>query len=277
LSKILYEGSESELTETRNSQLALYVEGIAVWRVLTSTYPINPHVAGGLSLGEYTALTAEGRLDFQTGVKLVETRAQLMDTACREVGGAMAAVIGLTSDQLNAAIATLKLDNAVWLANVICPGQLVISGTAKGVDQFIANAKSTGARKIIPLKVHGAFHSPLMASAAERFLPHCEKCPLKDSPTLHAVNVTGTLSQTNEEIREKLGRQITHPVLWEQNVRAMENEAVDLYLEIGGSGKTLNGANRRIATRAPTLSIEEMSDLIALEAELERNGGVLCR
>lgn len=278
LSTLMFDGSDTELTETRNSQTALFVQGIAIWRVLSELFPhLTPYVAGGLSLGEYTALAAEGRLDFTDGVPLVQKRGDFMNTACEESQGTMAVIAGLDASAVDSLVADLKMPNEIWVANYNCPGQVVISGTLKGVQAAAESAKERGARRVIPLQVHGAFHSGLMSSARDRLTEELKPLTLKESSVLHAMNVTGGLETDAETIKKNLGLQVTSSVRWEQDIRSMEKEGVDLYLEIGGTGKTLAGMNRRIGVIAPTVTIETIDDIAKLDEALANKEALQCK
>ncbi len=268
LSKIMLEGPEDELTKTSNSQVSIYVMSVALVRVLKRLFPeMIPAATAGLSLGEYTALTAAGRLSFEEGLELVQRRGDYMNDACEERRGAMAVVMGLDAAEVEHIVRHLNLVDDLWTANFNCPGQVVISGTLRGIEAGIEAVKAKGAKRVVPLQVQGAFHSGLMASAEQRLTPHLAQVKLKESPIGLVMNVPGDFVQEASAIRHYLAQQVTHPVRWEQGVRAMQREAIDFYLEIG-PGKTLAGMNKRIGLTAPTISIEMIEDLVKLEASL---------
>lgn len=260
LKKIILEGPEDVLTETRNSQTGIYVVSIAYLRLLQKQFPdLKPSVCAGLSLGEYSAVTAAGYLSFEEGLPLVQYRGQYMNDACEKHKGTMAVVLGLDADAVEAIVKEVNLPNDLWAANFNCPGQVVISGTLKGIEAGTQAAKAKGAKRVLPLPVHGAFHSGLMKEAEERLRPHVEAIPLKESSTQLVMNVPGNLVNDRAEIRNNLIRQVTHPVRWEQGIRRMEESGVNLFIEIG-CGKALSGFNKRIGNM-PTISIEKVSDL----------------
>ncbi len=262
LSKIVFEGSLELLTETRNSQPGIYVTSLALMRVLQKEFPsLRPSVCAGLSLGEYTALTASGRLSFQTCLPLVQIRSESMNEACEKVKGTMAALFGLSAGEVEELVRALQLPNDLWTANFNCPGQTVISGTLKGVEAGIEAAKARGAKRIIPLRVHGAFHSGLMRYAEEKLTPHLNAAIFQESSIQLVMNVPGNYVQETASIRSFLIQQVTNAVRWEQGIRAMQD--VDLFLEIG-CGRTLAGFNKQIGVTAPTLSIQQVADLDAL-------------
>lgn len=265
LSKVVFEGPEAELVETRNSQTGIYVASIAILRVLQEKIPLlTPSICAGLSLGEYTALTASGRIDFATGLALVDKRGQYMSDACEANKGTMAVIMGLDSLVVEEMIKNLDLPHDLWAANFNCPSQVVISGSIKGVEAGLVAAKALGAKMLVPLRVYGAFHSGLMRYAEERLVDHVKATALKESSVGFVMNVPAELVTDVEEIKHNLIRQVTSPVRWEQSIRAIEREAIDEYLEIG-CGKVLAGFNRRIGTKASTTSIEVVEQLAAIE------------
>ncbi|MDR3624581.1 MAG: ACP S-malonyltransferase [Chlamydiales bacterium] len=265
LSSIIFEGPESLLTETRNSQTAIYVMSMAILRLVQTEFPeISPYVAAGLSLGEYTALSASQRISFAECLPLVQLRGELMNEACEKTKGTMAVILGLEPDVVEAFVKELQLPNDLWVANFNCPGQVVISGTSLGIEKGSIMAKEKGAKRIMPLQVHGAFHSGLMSLARDRLKEKIDQVPLQDSCIPIVMNTSGDFETDERRIRTLLVDQVTHSVRWQQGVCSMENHAIDLYLEMG-PGKTLAGMNKRIGVKAPTISIEKIEDLSQLE------------
>lgn len=265
LSKIILEGPEDELTHTRNSQTGIYVMSMALVRVLQKQFPeMVPAITAGLSLGEYTALAAAGRLSFEQGLDLVQRRGDYMNDACEQTKGAMAVVMGLDAGEVEQIVHDLNLPNDLWTANFNCPGQVVISGSLRGIEAGSQAVKANGAKRVLPLPVHGAFHSGLMSTAEKRLAPYISEAHLQDSSIRLVMNVPGDFVKDLSAIRHNLVQQVTHPVRWEQGIRAIQQEAVDFYLEIG-PGKTLAGMNKRIGVSAPTISIENIEDLAKLE------------
>lgn len=269
LSTIVFEGPEKLLTETKNSQLGIYVASIAILRTVSSLFPdLTPSVCAGLSLGEYTALTAAGRLAFTDGISLVEHRGQYMNDACEKTQGTMAVVLGLDADTVKALVKEAALPNDLWAANFNCPGQVVLSGTLRGIEAGSAAALVKGAKRVLGLPVHGAFHSGLMRFAEEQLTPHIEQVPLKESSCEIVMNVTGTAVLQNADIRSNLIKQVTRPVCWEQGIRHMMHQGVDLFIELG-CGKALAGFNKRIGAAVPCISVEKVTDLPTLESALK--------
>lgn len=271
LSKIIFNGPEQELTETKNSQAGIYVTSIAILRTINSLFPsLNPSTCAGLSLGEYTALTASRRLEFNEGVSLVQHRGQFMNEACEATKGGMAVILGLDADVVEAMVKEVNLPRDLWAANFNCPGQVVISGTIKGIEAGSAAAKAKGAKRVIPLTVHGAFHSGLMQLAEERLAPYIEQVPLNHSNVEVVMNVTGAPTQDIKEIRHNLLKQVTQSVRWEQGIRSIITSGVDTFIELG-CGKTLAGFNKRIGSEAPCISIESVKDISFLEEQLKQD------
>jgi [acyl-carrier-protein] S-malonyltransferase len=268
LSEVILNGPVDLLTETKNSQPSIYIISIALWRVVQKMFPsLKPKVCAGLSLGEYTAVTVSGRLAFNEGIRLVQHRGQFMNDACEETKGAMAVILGLNGEVVEALVKEVNMPQDLWAANFNCPGQVVISGTLKGIEKGIEAAKAKGAKRALPLQVHGAFHSGLMKKAEDRLSPYILESPLKESPIELVMNVTGDFVKETPQVRENLIKQVTHPVRWEQGIRSMGNAGIDLFIEIG-CGKVLSGFNNKIGVAAPTISIEKVTDLELLYKQL---------
>ena len=259
LSKIIFEGPTEVLTETVNSQPAIFLTSMAILRVLEQQFPgLKPTSCAGLSLGEYTALCACGRLDFAPCLSLVNYHGECMNAACESTSCTMAAIMGLAADQVKELVKTLDLPNALWVANFNCPEQTVISGTLKGVELGMEAAKKRGARRAIPLRVHGAFHSGLMQSAKEKLAEKIAEVELSPSSMAFVSNVTGAYEQDPQKIRHLLVEQVTNSVQWEETINLLQKDA-DLFIEIG-CGRTLAGFNRQIGVTQPTLTVNILSE-----------------
>ena len=270
LSKIILQGPEEILMETQNSQTGIYITSMAILRVVQELYDLKPFVCAGLSLGEYTALTAVAWLTFRQALPLVNHRAQFMNEACESTKGTMAVIMGLDADVVKEIVREVNLPNDLWVANFNCPGQVVLSGTLKGIEAGTAAAKAHHAKRILPLQVHGAFHSGLMQLAQEKLTPYIHHAPIVKGSSQLVMNVPGDFVSDVERVRENLIEQVTHSVCWEQGIRAMDQQNVDLFIEFG-PGRTLSGMNKRIGVRAPTLTIEKVEDLDQL-FQLEKRG-----
>lgn len=262
LSKTVFEGPLELLTKTKNSQLAIFVSGVAILRVINQQMPdLVPDVCAGLSLGEYTALFASKRLGFEETLFLVQKRALFMNEACEKTEGTMAAVLGMSAQDIENAVQELE---GVWVANFNTPGQTVVSGTRAGIEKASFVLKDKGAKKIIPLNVHGAFHSGLMQTAQEGLRSFIEKSDLQESAIDLVMNVPGNYVKDPLKIRQFLIAQVTQSVRWEQSIFAMKEAGVQLFLEIG-CGKTLSGFNRKM--EVPIIgSIEKVEDLENIHA-----------
>jgi [acyl-carrier-protein] S-malonyltransferase len=260
LSKVIFEGPHEKLTETGNSQTGIYLTSLSMLAVLQKQIPdLEPAICAGLSLGEYTALTATGRIPLEAALPLVQFRADAMQAACEATQGTMAAVFGLSAQEVESIVEELRLPQDLWVANFNCPGQTVISGTLKGVEAGITAAKERGAKRAIPLKVQGAFHSGLMMSAQTQLAPRIASIPILPSSIQLVMNVSGQFVEDPAQLRTSMIQQVTSPVRWEQGIRAMI-PLVDLYIEIG-CGKTLTGMNKQIGMTAPTLVLNTIEDL----------------
>lgn len=266
IKNLCFHGSEDALTETKNCQPAIFVDSVAILRVLQQQFPwLSPCVAAGLSLGEYTALHATGRLAFPDALEVVARRGVAMHEACETSQGGMAVVMGLEAAQVESVVSQLSLPNDLWVANFNCPGQVVVSGTPLGLLKGSAELLAHGAKRVIPLQVHGAFHSGLMRPAQEKLQPYLDQLTLHDTSVDIVMNVPGDYVSNTADIRSNLVSQVVSPVRWEDGVRAMMKAGVDLFVEIG-CGSTLAGLNRRIGVTAPHISVDKVSDLQKLEA-----------
>lgn len=260
LSSVILHGPEDSLTTTRNSQPAIYVASMAIYRVIQELFEIKPFLCAGLSLGEYTALTAGGWLPFLKTLPLVQMRGDFMNEACEATKGTMAVVMGLEGEKVEEIVRALNMPDELWIANYNCPGQVVVSGTMKAIEAVTAASKEGGAKRVLPLSVHGAFHSGLMDLAEKKLSPYINKAPFIQGESALVMNVPGDFVSDLTQLRHNLSRQVTQSVRWEQGIRQMENEKVDLYIEIG-PGTTLSGMNKRIGVTAPTVSIGSVKDL----------------
>lgn len=267
LSEIAFQGPIGKLTMTEHAQPALLMVGVACAQVLRE-HGLEPDMAAGLSLGEYTALVIAGSLKFEDAVVLTRNRGIYMQEACPEGEGAMAAVLGLDEAQVERVCEEARPYGEVSGANYNCPGQIVISGRKRAVEQASLLAKELGAR-VIPLNVSAPFHCSLMESAAERLRRDLEKMEVK-APALPVYsNVHGEVLRSAEEVKDALIAQVTMPVLWQKDILAMERDGARCFVEIG-VGKTLQGFGKRTHPDIPYARFETPSDLdgvIALTKE----------
>ncbi len=259
LARVSFEGPEAELTQTRVCQPALFVHGLALHAVLRESGRLDGvSMALGLSLGEITALTAAGAFDFATGLRVVAERGRLMQLACEQTSGTMASVIGEAPE----AVAALCREFDVEMANLNCPGQIVISGGREPVAAAVAGAKERGMRKVIPLNVAGAYHSRLMEPARIAFAAFLAGQPISRPALTVFTNTTGGPVAEPEEIRTALVRQIVSPVRWEACMRAAAAAGATEFWELGPGG-VLAGLARRTERSWPVRSFSEAADLAA--------------
>jgi [acyl-carrier-protein] S-malonyltransferase len=245
LSDIMYNGPQEKLTLTTNAQPALLTASIAILQLLIEA-GIQPDYTAGHSLGEYSALVAAGAMSFEDAVYAVRKRGEFMEEAVPNGEGTMAAVLGMDRDLLLDVCETVSSEgHAVQLANLNCPGQIVISGSKLGVELASERAKEKGAKRVIPLQVSGPFHSALMKPAAEKFQKVLDEITIKDASIPVVANVTANELIKATEIKNKLIEQLYSPVLWEDSVRYMINQGVDTFIEVG-AGKVLTGLVKKI-------------------------------
>lgn len=260
LSGLMAEGPEDELTATRNAQPAILVHSVAVLRVVEDRLgPVS--FAAGHSLGEFSAHVAAGTLSFRDALEAVRLRGELMYASGQDRPGTMAAVLGLDDDALEAVCA--RVDAGVCVpANFNSAGQIVISGDVAGVEQGMEMAKEAGAKRVVPLNVSGAFHSPLMEPAARGLREKLEECGFSDPDVPVVSNVTARPVTDGDEARDLLVEQLTSPVRWAASVAAMVEAGVDRFVELG-PGNVLCGLNRRNAKGLACASLGEPADLDA--------------
>ncbi|WP_203362275.1 ACP S-malonyltransferase [Bacillus sp. REN10] len=268
LSDIIFNGPQETLTLTMNAQPALLATSMAVLQRF-STEGIVPDYVAGHSLGEYTALTAAGALSFEDAVYAVHKRGQFMEEAVPAGEGTMAAVLGMERSVLQQVVDEVTANgNAVGLANLNCPGQIVISGTKAGVEQASELAKEKGAKRVLPLNVSGPFHSSLMKPATEQLEAVLNEIELHDSRVPVMANVDAKVVQQADEIKRKLLQQLYSPVLWEDSVGALIAEGVDTFIEIG-PGKVLSGLIKKINRQVRTFAIQDEESIQAAVAQLK--------
>ncbi|MFO7322825.1 MAG: ACP S-malonyltransferase [Chloroflexota bacterium] len=257
LSRLLFEGPESDLNDTLNTQPALYVCGIATLRALQAELPqLQAAYMAGHSLGEFTALAAAGAFSFEDGLRLVRERGRLMKAAGEEKPGAMAALLGLDAEVVRDICerASSETGRLVVLANDNCPGQIVISGESEALDRAVELAKEAGARRAVRLAVSIASHSPLMQSAAEAFAGVLESTPITAPQAVVIANTSVTPLETEDAIRQELRVQLVQSVRWTETVRALAARGVTTFLEFGPKD-VLTGLLRRIDNSADGVAL----------------------
>lgn len=262
LSKLCFEGPKEELDDTINTQPALLTVSVALLRMLELDQ-LGPVTVAGHSMGEYTALVAAGALDFADGLKLVRERGRVMKEAGERNPGRMAAVIGLDAGTLEGICqeASFQLPaSIVQIANYNSPGQVVISGHKEALGRAVELARERGARRVIPLAVSIASHSPLMQSAAESFASIVAQIDFHQPRVPVVANVTAAPITTLAEIREELVEQLTSTVRWVESVQYMIAQGVTTFVEIGPKN-VLTGLIKRISKEVRVVSVEDMASV----------------
>jgi len=265
LSKLCFDGPAEELTACAHCQPAIYTMSCACLAALRERRPdIAPTACGGLSLGELTALHVAGYCSFADGLKLVATRGQLMDDACQATHGGMAAVLGASTEDVEAVCAEADVD----IANLNCPGQIVISGEAERIAKALEILAARNLRGV-PLQVAGAYHSRLMQKASENFGSYLKKVTLTEPTARLVQNAIGAFVSPSDEILANLEKQVCSRVRWEECARALMAEA-ELLIELG-PGNVLSGLMKRIDRSFPCVSVNSIASLEALCTKLEAN------
>jgi len=257
LAAVCFNGPEAELTKTENAQPGIFLVSWVAFQLLKERVPaLEFHAAAGLSLGEFTALTAASALSFEDGLRLVRQRGRFMQEACESTRGSMAAISGLDEAPTREVCA----EAGVVLANLNCPGQLVISGETEKIAKAVERARAKGARKAIPLPVAGAYHSPLMAGAQPKLAAELAKMQISAPMVPVISNVDALPSGRPDGIGSRLVEQVTSPVLWEQSMRVLLGQGFARFIELG-PGTALSGFMKRIDKSAQMLNVADVASL----------------
>ncbi|WP_085524009.1 ACP S-malonyltransferase [Tuberibacillus sp. Marseille-P3662] len=260
LSDIIFNGPDDTLTLTENTQPALLTVSTALMRIMQRE-GLTPDYAAGHSLGEYSALVAAGALSFEDAVFAVRQRGQFMAQAVPAGEGSMAAVMGLKADSLTELCEQVTSSGeSVQLANINSTSQIVISGTAKGVEQAGELAKEKGAKRVIPLNVSGPFHSSLMKPAADQLSTVLNDIDIQEAECPVIANVTADVVTSSDNIYQRLIEQLYSPVRWVESVETMKASGVDTYIEIG-PGKVLSGLIKKVDRRAAIYQVNDVASL----------------
>jgi [acyl-carrier-protein] S-malonyltransferase len=265
LSRLCWEGPLEELTQSVNAQPALLTHSIAAWRLLQATGQ-EPKWTAGHSLGEYSACVAAGALDFEDALRLVRRRGELMSRAGRERPGAMAAILGLEDEAVESICQDAREAGIVQAANYNAPGQVVVSGEVPAVERACELAQTRGARRAVRLEVSGAFHSPLMGSAADELGGALAAAPIRDAACPVVANVSARPVQRAADIRASLGAQLLGAVRWGASMRWLVDQGA-AFVELG-SGTVLRGLLRATDKQARSWNIEDPESLQATLAGL---------
>ena len=261
LAKVCFEGPETELTQTKVCQPALFVHGLALLAALREAGKIpagEPHYALGLSLGEVTAYCAAGVFDFATGLRVVAERGRLMQRACEQTTGGMAAIMG----EERAKVQELCREFVIEAANFNAPGQIIVSGEKAKIDAAVAAGKERGIKKIFPLNVAGAYHSRLMEPARAAFAAFLEGVPFAAPKFTVFTNTTGQAVANPADIKAALVKQVVSSVLWEDDMRSAAAAGATEFWELGPGG-VLAGLARRTEKSWVVKSFAEYADVTA--------------
>lgn len=254
LYKLCAEGPVADLDSTVYSQPALFVSSLAALEQLKQDFPevvTNCAAVAGLSLGEYTALVFAGVMDFEPGLRVVQERGRAMQDAADAASSGMVSILGMDRERVEALVAEARGDETLEVANLLCPGNIVVSGHTPACERIVDLANAAGAMKVIPLAVAGAFHTPLMQSAVERLRKALDDVPMRKPRIPVVSNVDAQAHDDPDEIRELLIRQVCSQVRWEDSVRFMLDELqITRFYEIG-PGRVLAGLLKRIARKVP--------------------------
>ncbi|MGB4448010.1 MAG: ACP S-malonyltransferase [Cloacibacterium sp.] len=246
--KIMFEGTDEDLKKTKVTQPAIFIHSVAAVKAIDGT---GAQMVAGHSLGEFSALVANGVLSFEDGLKLVSERALAMQEACDINPSSMAAILGLDDAKVEEICASIN--GIVVPANYNCPGQLVISGESKAVEEACNAMKEAGAKRALILPVNGAFHSPLMQPAQERLASAIENAKFRKATIPVYQNITTTAVTDPDEIKKNLIAQLTGPVKWTQSVQNMIKDGATNFVEVG-PGKTLQGLIKKINSEVTVAS-----------------------
>ncbi|MBW9173295.1 ACP S-malonyltransferase [Clostridium estertheticum] len=259
LSKLCFEGEIEELNITENTQPAILTVSIAALMALQK-HGIKCDVTAGLSLGEYSALVCSGAMDFKDAVKLVKKRGRFMQEAVPVGIGTMAAIIGLETSLVEEACNEAKASGIVEIANLNCPGQIVIAGEIEAVELACEKAKEKGAKRAIVLSVSAPFHSSMLKPAAEKLEIELKNIRFNDMTIPLMTNVNGDYVKNKDDIKDNLKLQVMSSVLWETTIKRMIKDGVDTFVEIG-PGKVLSGFVKKIDRKLTIVNIEDMDSL----------------
>lgn len=261
LSTLCFDGPEEELRLTVNTQPALLTTSIALYSAMKEELDCLPDFVAGHSLGEYSALVAAEAIAFQDAVSVVQERGRLMEEAVPAGIGTMSAVLGMDREKLADICQTISREEArVELANLNCPGQIVISGHKEAVEEASKEAKANGARRVVPLSVSGPFHSSLMEPAAKQLAQTLQEIPFQKAKVPVVANISAQIVEEPDQIRQALVDQVVSPVLWEDTIRFLLEQGVDQFIEIG-PGKVLTGLVKKVNRKVKTWNVDDVDSL----------------
>ena len=266
LKKLCFEGPIEKLTDSAFCQPAILTHSIAAWEVLKSDFAslsIKPSACAGLSLGEYSALAVCGAISFEDALRLVHKRGTFMDEASRVNPGKMSCILGLSIDKAE----ELAKAAGAEIANLNCPGQIVLAGTQESISKVNEAAQQAGAKRVIPLDVSGPFHSSLMDSAADKLREALENVLISKPAVPFIPNVTAEFLADERIIKESLVKQVSHTTYWHKTVNTLAAQGINSYFEFG-PGKILRGLLGRIDPGLKVFNLEKPENFLKLKEEL---------
>ena len=267
IEKLTYEKSQDELNKTENTQISIYAMSMAILKILENK-GIKPVAAAGLSLGEYSALTAAGVISLEDGAKIVRTRGKLMQNLAPEGNWAMAAIIGLEDNQVEEACSKVT-DGFVKAVNYNCPGQVVVSGEKDAVVKAMENAKELGAKRVIELKTSGPFHTEKLQAASAELKKELEKVNFQTFEIPVIKNYNGEKYTAEDNMVEILANHVVNPVKFGKSIETMLEMGVDTFIEIG-PGKTLSGFVKKVCKKLEKeANVFNIENVETLESTLE--------
>ena len=258
--KLCFEENE-DINITEYTQAAMVTASVAILKKIEEM-GLKPDLTAGLSLGEYCALVASDVMSFEDAVKVVRQRGILMQDTVPAGEGAMSAVLGMMKEAIEAVLP--DVEGIVTIANYNCPGQIVISGESEAVAKAGEALKEAGAKRVLPLKVSGPFHSPMLKPAGEKLLDVLADVDVNDPKVPYVSNTTAEFITSKDEVKELLGRQVYSSVCWEQSIEKMIADGADTFVEIG-PGRTLCGFMRKIDRNVKAINIAKVEDLEKLK------------
>ncbi len=250
-----FNSDEETLNQTKNTQICILAMSLGILKLLEKEN-IKAEISSGLSLGEYTALIYSGAISFEDGVKIVKTRGELMQNLCPNGDWSMAAILGLNEEQVKE-ICSKITDGFISPANYNCPGQIVVSGERKAINEAMEKSKALGAKKAVELKTSGPFHTKMLEGASIQLRKELENININKFNTKVVKNLDGKIYSNDENIKDILSKHITNSVRFEQGIQTMLNEKIDTFIEIG-PGKTLSGFVKRTNREVTTLNINDV-------------------
>jgi len=267
ISDICFNGDTETLNKTKNTQPAILTTSLAILEVIKKQYSAQVSATAGHSLGEYGSLFLAGVLPLETAIKITSERAKLMNEAAENTQGGMAAVLGLSEEDILRGIEELSPSGVISVANYNCPGQIVITGEKELIEKSQEVFKNLGAKRVVPLAVSGAFHSQLMGTAADKFAEIIKDIEFNDAKIPVYENIDGMKVISGNELKHRLPKQIYSSVMWTQTVENMIKDGIDTFVEIG-SGKVLSGLVKKINSDVKILNVNSIETLESTLKEL---------